>query len=663
MIHYGAMKTLARTLKRPGVIPALVAAILTGLLYGDALHLPLFSDDLIQVPWLRAITWGELWRTPSPYGYYRPLWYSLWRVWGALSGGLRPFSLHLLNLVTHVAAAGLLGLLAQTWLRPPSSRGAGPWIAGVTAALFAAFPFSRQAVAWPGAVYNPLVSAMVAGAVLAYDRGRRGQGAGWLLLALALSGMAPFTYEVGLLAGPMLLLAEGIGRWTGRWERPAGGWPLLVAALSGGTFLVWRAMRGSGVVGFGLSAADVRQNVGYLLQGLTYPTAPLAQSLATRSPLGAEPALWLVALPTAALLLWIGWHAAPQVVLLGGAWFALFAVPPLISMEAEWFALAPRYLYMTAGGAGLIWGAAFDAARRWAGAWPLKWPGARPLRRAFLGLALVACLAPGVLFVRRGMHLYRLAGAVIWDVVETSGREEPPLLLVNLPTSLIPARRIFPLGFEGVTPLPKRVPAERIVHAHTGRENATEARSFAILDTSTPAGYDVHPYGQPMGWEEILEFLRRGYAVYLARYEGQDVVLEEAGRMRRGMTPPPTPLTRFGEDVLLLDLQALCDEAGRVELRAYWAVTEDLGTDVTVFAHLLGEDGGLVTQADGYPVGGMAPLWLWQPGELVRDVRAFDAVPPGTYTVRLGMWELATGARWEAAGHPEGMLHLPVHCP
>jgi hypothetical protein len=414
-------------------------------------------------------------------------------------------------------------------------------------------------------------------------------------------------------------------------------------------------MRGSGVVGFGLSAADLRQNVGYLLQGLTHPTAPLAQALAARMPLDAELALWVVALPTVAALVWLGWRLSPATVALGAAWLALFAVPPLISMQADWFALAPRYLYMTAGGVSLIWGAAFGAV--------LRRIGARPLRRVILGLALLSCLTPAAVFIRQGVRLYRMAGAVIWQVVETTRQEEQPVLLVNLPTSLTPTRRIYPLGFEGVTPLPKRVPAERIVYAHTGRENATEARSFAIIDTQTPAGYDFQPYGQPMGWEEIVAFLRRGYAVYLARYESQHIALDEAGRMQRDVTPPSTPLTRFGEDVLLLDLQALCDDAGRVELRAYWMIAEDLGTDVTIFAHLLDSEGALITQADGYPVQGMAPLWLWKPDELVRDVRAFDAVPGGAYTIRLGVWELATGARWEAAGHPEGMLHSPVRCP
>ena len=108
-------------LTHPAVASGLIALTLTALLYGDTLALPLFSDDLVQIPWLESISWGELWSSPSPYGYYRPLWYSLWRVWGTLFGGLHPFGLHLLNVIAHFAAAWLTGLLAAAWIAPPSA--------------------------------------------------------------------------------------------------------------------------------------------------------------------------------------------------------------------------------------------------------------------------------------------------------------------------------------------------------------------------------------------------------------------------------------------------------------------------------------------------------------------------------------------------------------
>jgi hypothetical protein len=59
----------------------------------------------------------------------------------------------------------------------------------------------------------------------------------------------------------------------------------------------------------------------------------------------------------------------------------------------------------------------------------------------------------------------------------------------------------------------------------------------------------------------------------------------------------------------------------------------------------------------------MFPFWLWKPGETVRDVRHFDPMPAGEYVLRLGLWELATGEHWPAAGYADGVVLLPVRCP
>ena len=666
------MRLFSRTLTHPAVASALVALALTALLYGDALTLPLFSDDLVQIPWLESISWRELWSSSSPYHYYRPLWYTLWRLWGGLVGGLHPLGLHSLNVVAHFAAAWLTGLLAAAWIRPTppfhppphaapplhppphagGERGGGVVPACLASALFAAFPFSRQAVAWPGAVYNPLVSAMAAGALLAYDRGRQGHGRRWVGLALLLAALAPFNYETGLLVGPLVVLTEGVGWLQRRWSRRSW-WPLAFAALSPVTLAIWRAMRGTGVTGFGLNLPDLQRNVGYLVQGLTYPTAPLAQQLAAWQGLDLNPelCLWLVALPTLALLAWSGLRRNRDALWLGAVWFALFALPPVVSMEADWFALAPRFLYMTAAGVSLVWAAA-------ASAWIARW---RPSWRAVVtGVLLVVLLAPAVIFVRGGMHLYAMAGESIWDAAEAATREQP-LLLVNLPMRITPRSRVYPLGFEGITPLPERVTADGLVYVHTGIRDAAEAVAFGITAVDEPPGYTYQLFGQQVGWEELAAAVRQTRTVYLARYKPERIHLVEAGAASEAI--PGEPLARFGDRVTLSDAACTCDEAGRVHLTAYWRVEATVKTDVTVFAHLLSPDGTLVAQVDGYPLLGMLPFWLWDPGEVVRDVRHFDPMPAGEYTIRLGMWELATGEHWPVTEYPDGIVLLPVHCP
>jgi hypothetical protein len=651
VLHYGAMKAFLHSLTHPAVASALVALALTGLLYGDALALPLFSDDLVQIPWLESISWRELWTSPSPYGYYRPLWYTLWRLWGTFVGGLYPAGLHLLNLIAHFAASWLTGLLAATWTRSTSIRRGQALSAFLATALFATFPFSRQAVAWPGALYNPVVSGMAAGALLAYDRGRQGHGMRWIGLALLLAALAPFHYESGMLVGPLVLLAEGLGWLQHRWERRSW-WPLAFVGLFLSIFAIWRGMRGAGVTGFGLNPTDLWRNVGYLAQGLIYPTAPLAQCLAGWLGLAPELVLWLVALPTLALLTWGALRWNRDVFWLGACWFALFALPPVISMKADWFALAPRFLYMTATGVALMWAAAASA---WIARLRLSW------RVALTVIVLAALLTPAALFVRDGMRLYRMAGESIWDAAQAATHERP-VLFVNLPKRITPHGRVYPLGFEGVTPLPTRVTAEGLVYVHTGIHDAVEAIAFGIVATEQPAGYDYELFGQTVGWEELAAAARRARTVYLARYEAERIRLIEVGSVG-GAVPLNGSQARFRDLVTLLNATCTCDETGQVHLTACWQTEANVKADVTVFAHLLGPDGALVAQADGYPLLGMLPFWLWNSGEVVRDVRYFDPVSPGEYTVRLGLWELATGERWLADGHPDSVLVLSVRCP
>jgi hypothetical protein len=645
------MKFHPRLLSHPAILSLTVSLLLAGLLYGDVLSLPLFSDDLVQIPWLESVTWRELWTQPSPYGYYRPLWYTIWRIWGRVIGGLHPLGLHLLNLMAHVVATWLTGMLAAAWLRRAASRRERAIAAGLASVFFVMFPFSRQAVAWPGAVYNPLVSAMAAAAVLSYDLGRTRHSISWSGAAFLLATLAAFTYESGILVAPLLVALELFGQLRGRW-RTRSWWFLVFIALFLTTLVFWRSLRGVGVVGFGITSADLRHNLAYLLQGLIFPVAPLAERLVRWLSIDPVLAVWLVALPTLPLLLWQAMRRNLEALLLGVGWFGLFAIPPLVSMKAEWFALAPRFLYMTAAGASLIWSAALST---WIGSWR-RW-----LHLAVTGLVVAALLMPAAVFVRRGLELYHMAGRSIWAAAAAAAREHP-VLLVNLPRRITPRGRLYPVGFEGVTPLPMRVTADELAYVHTGIHDAAEAVAFGVVATDQPTGYTFELFGQTVGWEEVAAAARRARRVYLARYDSLGIRLIEAGGVGESAAPGE-PLARFGAHLELVDGACTCDQAGRVNLTTSWWTRFKIDSDASIFAHLLDADGTLVAQADGRALLGMLPFWMWEPGETVHDVRHFDAVPSGAYSVRLGVWEPASGKRWSAVGYPDGVVTFTVDCP
>jgi hypothetical protein len=65
------------------------------------------------------------------------------------------------------------------------------------------------------------------------------------------------------------------------------------------------------------------------------------------------------------------------------------------------------------------------------------------------------------------------------------------------------------------------------------------------------------------------------------------------------------------------------------------------------------EAGELVAQADRQPVGGLAPTYRWQAGDLVSDPYTISLppdLPPGAYQIRTGLYASDTLLRLPAVG-------------
>jgi len=113
---------------------------------------------------------------------------------------------------------------------------------------------------------------------------------------------------------------------------------------------------------------------------------------------------------------------------------------------------------------------------------------------------------------------------------------------------------------------------------------------------------------------------------------------------------PPEPQhtvdARFGDGIRLVgyDLEA---HPLDVELVLYWQALEPVADRFKIFVHLIGEGGpsDIRAQVDAYP---RLPTSGWVPGEYLSDRVALDLspdLPPGPYTLLLGLYESATGGR------------------
>ena len=133
-------------------------------------------------------------------------------------------------------------------------------------------------------------------------------------------------------------------------------------------------------------------------------------------------------------------------------------------------------------------------------------------------------------------------------------------------------------------------------------------------------------------------------------------------RVDEGPQEPAVPLpTCLGEHVRLLGYTLVVEGAppdGRsikpgdsLLLTLHWAATGSPSGDYSVFVHLLGPDGALVTQQDNPPLHGAAPTFLWEAGERLDDPYELTVPPdasPGPYTLSAGMYDWRTGERLEA---------------
>jgi len=106
---------------------------------------------------------------------------------------------------------------------------------------------------------------------------------------------------------------------------------------------------------------------------------------------------------------------------------------------------------------------------------------------------------------------------------------------------------------------------------------------------------------------------------------------------------------RLGDGIALIgyDLEKRSDG---VHLALRWASLASMERDYTVFVHLVDQNGVLMSQADGPPVGGDYPTSLWDPCEVLVDERLVpvEGLPPGTYRLNVGMYLLETGERLRA---------------
>lgn len=129
-----------------------------------------------------------------------------------------------------------------------------------------------------------------------------------------------------------------------------------------------------------------------------------------------------------------------------------------------------------------------------------------------------------------------------------------------------------------------------------------------------------------------------------------DLLLVGATARLADNSSPAEPQTRldipFAEGITLAGYDLTASDP--VQLTLYWQAKSTPAQDYTIFVQLLNENGEWLAGADAPPVNNFYPTSLWQKGDWIDDLHRLPLppdLPPGTYTIRVGLYDAVGGAR------------------
>jgi len=590
-----------------------------------------------------------------------PLYYWLLSLWVRLAG-TSEFALRGLSALMSVTTVGLTMRLARRWF-----GGITALLVGLLTAVspFAIY-YAQEARMYAQVTLFGLAAMLALTRVLPADDAE--PALPWrrlLLYGLAmLATLYSHYYAVALLLAHNLAFVAWLWlrhephRWPwralGRWALTQG---LILALYAPWLAFAWHTIRHWPSISAPFSFGELVLRLAQALPlGITVHTRPW--TLAVGVALAALAAVGLSLPAAGAAGSRLRWHPVVAIALYAGVPVGLMYAASLQRpmYNPKFLLLAtPAYLLLLARGVMAI----SAAARRWLG---------RPAATATLALTLLAVLTPLAIslhrlyvdpaFVRddyRGIVTYIQAAARPGDA-----------LLVNAPAQVETVAYYHHDDALPIYPLPETRPADRAAtEAALADILARHERIYAILwatDESDPEGIvegylAAHAYKARDSWHGNVRL-----AVYSSAHEAP-------------AAPEVATEWRLGDDIALegytvLTPQLAASDVAQVTL--FWRALRPVSARLKVFVHLVDADGHIVGQHDAEPAGGGRPTTAWAPGELVRDnhgVLVQPGTPPGELTLRVGLYDDATGQRLpvmhngQAAGNAIDLTRLPLKAP
>ncbi len=661
-------------LKRTPIFFVIVLIMLgAGWLYWPTVQLPLIYDTLLHIRITGGLDFGSVWLPTEAFGFYRPMTFFPMLIIKALFGEYPAWLLHGNNVLQHAANAGLLAWLS--WRLWPDWRRA---VAAGT--IFATFPFAYQAVTVYGHNVHPAMTGLVLLGLHGYvaalkksgtqsytEETQRGAERKWWIITWVLFGLMVLTHETAVLFGgfaalihictqpELLTQPRQLLRQPWRWFLLAG-----VAYLVVYQFLpISRAPQAAEV------GRDLWLNGLYLLQAAVFPIAWFAHLLPNVS---GE----LITLFGAGLVLaaagWLAWRkpAWRAPLLLAGGWWAATSLLLAITLPTDYLLRGPRLLYLGSVGVALLW------AHLLAGVWNGRFAktttnkeffsktsvlSVAKIRGVIWTAVLTFILLTSTQFVRTKLTQYEQLTEPIRVAQSTDFMYRPSTeaVFVNLPQWLDIPPNTYAIGVEFVAMLGDYLFVEELINANVIDKEAVWAVELPELQSQTKYAYGIHAQHN---WPQLADKAR---LFFITQYADEQPQTQFTGLL----APLPGTYEDFNvgaefdayklegptNDFSLGDRPIVCN--GVVTVWLIWRQRyAEIPDTTSVFVQVLDENGRLLGQSDGPPLGIRPSLLAATPDWTLFDFREIPIEDGQTpHTLLVGVYDFATGQRSPATNN------------
>lgn len=639
----------------------LTSPLLVAILYWRVIELPFFWDDVANFTFMEGRPLLSFWTTASGFPYYRPLGFSIFRMWQWLFGSTNTLAFHLLNMIVMICNSWLITILGlrlwsvitvgsmidQRQNIEPLAAHIFAWLAGI---ILCIFPFASIVIPLVASLFHLLVTTMVLLSLLAMLNFYINRHKSWAYVAVICACLAPFAHESGITAGYVLLASWIIVFRDVRKQYKldfdivnSGVLFITVAVVANTSFpLLWtyidKMRLESGLPAF-RNMLEIWNNTAFFLAAYTFPVQPLALILSNQMNWSEPQAVVIIGslcLIILALLLWQ--FGKLRLLLLSSIVFALLSLPSILTLPQLYVVVSPRLTVLPSVGAALLWSGIVTVI-------------AMHTKHHFLVAIFLAVmlLTVPVRYITSRVELHRRALAPISEMVSAvEAFPEDRHLVVNPTTWLALAQHTYPIVHDGVVVIPEYHDPGQLVGIHTNDLAQVDGINFPLVAVEPDHHYyDV--WGEVLHWDAMAAHIRKYDHIWLTTYGDGPLGFTDVGQVLNEdfSMISQIPLATFDEGRLVLFSSLLSiDTRGKLFVELLWKLNSP--SDEEVFVHAFDCQGNLLGMADGPPLGRMFPFRQWVNGETVRDVRTIrlsDSSSVDCVVVEVGLFEPSTGDR------------------